>query len=149
MSEINDSQIKELNRVWHSIFVKNLFRTIESKYPNLKSLDNREIGVIARTGHHKNTVIKDVTRESNLPKSSITNVINKLEAKGLILREINPEDKRSFKLVLTSEGEKVLKEHDDFEYELCSTVLAALDSSDERDLFLSLCSKISNNLLDF
>lgn len=149
MCEIKESQIKQLNSVWHSIFVKNLFSNIESNYPNLKSLDNREIGVIARTGHHKNTVIKDVTRESNLPKSSITNVINKLEAKGLILREINPEDKRSFKLVLTSEGEKVLKEHDDFEYELCSTVLAALDSSDERDLFLSLCSKISDNLLDF
>lgn len=43
------------------------------------------------------------------PASSITSIINELEKKGLIVREVHPTDRRQFNLVRTEKGEMTLQ----------------------------------------
>jgi DNA-binding MarR family transcriptional regulator len=55
--------------------------------------------------------------------STLTGVIDRLERRGLIRREVNPRDRRSFVLELSKEGERVARQ-----------VHAAFDALEERVL---------------
>ena len=48
----------------------------------------------------------EVAREFGVPKANVTTVINSLVNQGLIRRYENPDDRRSYLLSLTKDGEK-------------------------------------------
>jgi DNA-binding MarR family transcriptional regulator len=43
-------------------------------------------------------------------KGTLTGIIDRLEQKGLVRREVPPDNRRCFKIVLTPEGERVFEE---------------------------------------
>jgi DNA-binding MarR family transcriptional regulator len=49
-------------------------------------------------------------RTLGAPPSTITNLINDLEKKGLIERQVHPEDRRQHRLIRTAHGEQTLLE---------------------------------------
>jgi DNA-binding MarR family transcriptional regulator len=51
--------------------------------------------------------IADVHRSFGHRRSTLTSILNRLEDRGLIAREIHPEDRRSYLLRLTREGRPV------------------------------------------
>lgn len=52
----------------------------------------------------------DVCRFGSLDPNMASDVVRSLEARGLVLRQEHPNDRRAHRLVLTSEGERVYHE---------------------------------------
>ena len=85
--------------------------------PHIKSLGltMTQFDVIATLGNQLPMSCKELGEKTLVTKGTLTGVLERLEAKGLILRQANSEDARSQLIGLTSEGqsvfEKVFPEH--------------------------------------
>lgn len=53
--------------------------------------------------------IAELVRVFGLKKSTLTSMLNRLDARGLMVRELNPNDRRSFLIGLTTEGRKLAR----------------------------------------
>ena len=104
-----------------------------------------EMGIIHLISEHPDYIMRDIIENLELPASTLTSAVNRLEKRGYLQREIAPQDRRSFRLVLTPLGEKAQERHLASEEILFSTVLACLDTPEERDTFMSLLEKIMYN----
>lgn len=74
-----------------------------------------QFDVIATLGNQLPMTCKELGEKTLVTKGTLTGVLERLEAKGLILRQINSEDARSQLIGLTATGqslfEKVFPEH--------------------------------------
>lgn len=59
------------------------------------------------------STMKDLKEHLSLNASTVSGIIARLETKGLIARLPNPYDKRSTPIVLTSNGNKLIKQTDE------------------------------------
>ncbi len=88
--------------------------------PHIKSLGltMTQFDVIATLGNQLPMSCKELGEKTLVTKGTLTGVLERLEAKGLILRQANSEDARSQLIGLTSDGqsvfEKVFPEHLEF-----------------------------------
>ena len=78
----------------------------------------------------------------SMPKPSVTVYLKKLEADGFVRREIDPEDLRRHRLIVTPKGRKVTARARAILSESFSARLARLTAS-ERDVFQRLLEKLS------
>ena len=69
-----------------------------------------QFDIIATLGNTPGMSYKDLGERTLITKGTMTGVIERLEQKGLVLRTRNADDKRSFFVQLTSEGEAVFNE---------------------------------------
>ncbi|MFC3111088.1 MarR family winged helix-turn-helix transcriptional regulator [Undibacterium arcticum] len=60
--------------------------------------------ILIRLATGKSTTAADFARELYIDAASMTRMIDRLEKRGLLAREPNPDDRRQFKLRLTNEG---------------------------------------------
>jgi DNA-binding MarR family transcriptional regulator len=63
-----------------------------------------EAHVLAQLARHGALPIADLHREFGTKRSTLTNVLDRLEAKRLVRREVNSSDRRSFTIHLTRTG---------------------------------------------
>ena len=63
-----------------------------------------EAHVLAQLGRHGPAPIGDLHREFGHKRSTLTSVIDRLEDRGFVRREINRSDRRSFVIHLTRSG---------------------------------------------
>lgn len=103
------------------------------------------LGRIAKAGTIKmNTLITELP----FHKSHSTRAISQMVEDGLILKEVNPEDKRGYYLSITEKGkikaEKVKQIFTDWE-ELVATVI----TDEERKVIQNITKKIYHLLLDY
>ncbi|CDM70326.1 Hypothetical protein CM240_3209 [Clostridium bornimense] len=137
--------MKELNKLWHSIMSNAKFSEIEERYSLLKQFSTSEISIIRIVSENDDVIIKDIIDALKVPKSTLTSIIDRLERKNIIVRDISVRDRRSYKLKLTKEGVKVQKEHEEFENQCLKKILISLDTNEEREQLLSLLGKINNS----
>lgn len=71
-----------------------------------------QFDIIATLGNTPGMSYKELGERTLITKGTLTGVIERLEQKGLVLRTRNADDKRSFFVQLTREGEDVF--HDTF-----------------------------------
>jgi len=87
------------------------------------------------------TQANEIANEMNVTASRVTNLLNSLEKKSYIKREISKKDRRIIKIILTSQGEKfaqdIQKKYIDFHKDILSNI------SDESQL-KSLLSSLKN-----
>ena len=57
--------------------------------------------------------MKDLKEHLSLNASTVSGIVARLESKGLIARLPNPNDKRSTPIILTSSGNKLIKQTDE------------------------------------
>lgn len=78
-------------------------------------LTSPQFDVIATLGDTQGMSMKDLAAATLVTKGTLTGIVDRLEKKGLLRREIPPENRRSFTIVLTEKGEtlfqKVFPEH--------------------------------------
>lgn len=142
-------QTNKFNEIFHELWKITNFNNYNNKLSLITELNHYELGTIRIISEKENVIIKNIVEELNIPKSTLTKVINDLENKDLIERQINKEDKRSYKLVLTEKGEKIQSIHDNIELTYFTLVLDSLDSDSERECFINLLEKIKNNLKNY
>ena len=92
------------------------------------SVTQAEAHVLAQLARHGPTSMGDLHREFGHKRSTLTSVIDRLESRGLVRREVNPSDRRSFVIHLTRSGksaaQRVIRVLDELEHELSQRVAA-------------------------
>jgi len=65
-----------------------------------------EAHVLAQLDRSGSTAIGTLHHDFGRKRSTLTNVVDRLEQRGCVQRELNPSDRRSFLLHLTPEGQQ-------------------------------------------
>ena len=73
-------------------------------------LTHAQFDIIATLGNTPGMSYKELGERTLITKGTLTGVIERLETKGLVLRERSSDDKRSFFVRLTREGEAVFRD---------------------------------------
>lgn len=113
------------------------------KYKNLTDI---EIGIINILFKNDKVILKEISEELEIPKSTLTSALDRLEKKNYVLRIISSRDRRSYGLKLTKEGEEVHMEYANYEKIFCEKILNAIDEEYEKLMLFKLLNKINNNL---
>ncbi|MDD2886602.1 MAG: MarR family transcriptional regulator [Aliarcobacter sp.] len=88
---------------------------------------------------------KDLALETNYKQSALTLILDKLEAKKLIIREAKENDRRAYLIAITQEGRELEKKVIVLAKELEKRILENI-SENELNVFLNVLDKIFNNL---
>ncbi|MBU3153692.1 MarR family transcriptional regulator [Clostridium estertheticum] len=139
-------QVDELNKLWHFMIVSSNYKDIESKFLRIQGLRNNELTILRIISEKENVIIKDILEVLNVPKSTLTSMIDRLEKRNLIIRTLSNKDRRSYKLELTKEGNMAQEEHSKFEEEVYGKIMISLDTYEDRENLLKLIRKMAYNI---
>jgi MarR family transcriptional regulator, organic hydroperoxide resistance regulator len=78
-------------------------------------------------------------------RSTLTNILDRLERRGLVRREINPHDRRSFVVRPTRGGERAAKKVAEA-FEAVDTKLARTTTAAERQAFYAVLARLEEVL---
>ncbi|HEO8422574.1 MarR family winged helix-turn-helix transcriptional regulator [Niallia sp. FSL W8-0635] len=107
MENQNDLDLR-LFRIWlkaSKAVVTNIQKDIESHKINSENFMILEL--LYSKGPHP---VQKISEVFSIPSGSITYVVDKLEKKGLVERQPNPNDRRASNVVLTKEGRALFDE---------------------------------------
>jgi MarR family transcriptional regulator, 2-MHQ and catechol-resistance regulon repressor len=98
-----------------------------------------QFDVIVTLGNTDGMLMNELALRTLVTKGTLTGIVDRLVDKGLVRREVPPNNRRCFRIVLTSEGDKVFQkvfpEHigylktrfDDLSQDDLDEIVAALD----------------------
>lgn len=90
-----------------------------------------EESIILNIIHEKsNQIMQNIAFETGKNKSVVMRMIDSLENKGLVQREVNPKDRRENLLVLTPLGELIFKKQHKLEMDLANDLLDGIPDED-------------------
>jgi len=113
--------------------------------PSQSNVTRGEMGVLGYLSFHDSAAPSDLAEKFNVTSSRIANTLKALERKGLILRDINPDDRRGIIVTITPAGrafgvERYREAIVDSEHQL--SVLSEV----ERERLASLIEKLARGL---
>jgi DNA-binding MarR family transcriptional regulator len=85
-------------------------------------------------GGYANTP-KEIADLLNVGRTTVTGILDRLEAEQLITRSIDPADRRSFILDLTEKGHELVRQIDDVRQEQLGRALALMDTASVEALY--------------
>jgi DNA-binding MarR family transcriptional regulator len=100
-----------------------------------------EYTVITLVNANPNMTQKQLSQAINVSPPNLATLLDRLEARGLVQRQRNPNDKRSQTLVLTTEGRSLCKKADKTVLELENEATSMLSDAERAEL-LRLLQKI-------
>lgn len=136
-----EKQVAELSKLWHGMLIASDYKNIEQKFSRIQGLSTTEIAVLSLVAQNEEIILKEIVMKLDIPKSTLTNIINRLEKREFINRVISNRDRRSCGLKLTEEGNLAQKEHIEFEKTVYGKIIMALNN-EEREELLELMRKI-------
>lgn len=141
--------VDSFSKVWHKVLKFSYGNQVSEKFKELKQLSHIEISIISLIYNNPDIIIREICDEIDVPKSSMTSMIDRLEKKNYLTRVISKRDRRSFGLKLTKEGMKIQTQHEKYEEEIFNYVINSLDTEEEKETFIKLTDKIANNMKEF
>ncbi|WP_219115056.1 MarR family winged helix-turn-helix transcriptional regulator [Janthinobacterium sp. UMAB-56] len=88
------------------------FERFSGDFVRQYGLTHAQFDIIATLGNTCGMSYKELGQKTLITKGTLTGVVERLEQKGLVVRERCPRDKRSYYVRLSGEGEQVF--HDVF-----------------------------------
>jgi DNA-binding MarR family transcriptional regulator len=146
MKEIKKEHIKLLDNLMHLFYKRINNFNVEMNMQYFQEVTSIEISVLGLVGENPDIILKEISEKLQVPGSTLTNAIDRLEKRNLLTRVISKRDRRSFGLLLTDNGKKVYKEHEKAEQITWNKILSSLDSDEEIELFLNLVKKIAESI---
>jgi DNA-binding MarR family transcriptional regulator len=95
--------IKEL------VLTYQVFTQIGDAHIRQLGLTTSQFDVIATLGNTKGFNFKELGEKTLITKGTLTGVIDRLEKKGLVQRQMDQQDRRVFQVVLTKQGEEIFE----------------------------------------
>ena len=119
----------------------------EKRQRNMADVSPVQIWVVRYLHEHKGEEIcqRDLERDFNVTRSTVTGILQIMEKKGYILRVSVPTDARLKKILLTEKGEELYYKVRDHIHET-ETFLVKGMTEEEVEQLLFLLGKIKNNL---
>ena len=103
--------------------------------PGLTNSETRILFTIHGAARHDRQIrVRDISKELRVSSPTVTQHINSLESRGLVLREQSKDDKREVRLVLTELGEQTLMGHRDVLAQNFRELAATLGEEDAEKL---------------
>ncbi len=91
--------LRELARAYHA------FSAYSAAHVRQLGLTPAQFDVIATLGNTQGMPLSQLAQKTLITKGTLTGIIDRLEAKGFVRREVPAGDRRSFRAVLTPAGE--------------------------------------------
>lgn len=88
---------------------------------------------------------KDLAFETNYKQSALTLILDKLELKGLVVRESKKNDRRAYLIAITPEGKELETVLQNVSNEVEKKILDGISEEQKRE-FISILDKIYKNL---
>lgn len=85
------------------------FATYSERHVRQLGLTPPQFDVIATLGNTEGMSMKEVAERTLVTKGTLTGIIDRLEEKHLVRREVPEDNRRSFTLVLTPKGQQVFE----------------------------------------
>lgn len=79
-----------------------------ARHDELGGLTSRQFIVLAAVKGNSGTSQTDITLATGIDRSTLTDLIGRLNAKGLVIRNRSRTDARSYEVRLSPEGERIL-----------------------------------------
>jgi DNA-binding MarR family transcriptional regulator len=93
------------------------------------NLSAAEINALANLGEGGTLSVRQLSERAGTRASTLTGLLDRLENRGYLVREVDPADRRSFRLPLTENGQEVAARALAAIADLERTALAKLDAS--------------------
>lgn len=132
-------QIALVDEAFHRIWYRVLRQGAAQLDARLK-ISQIEMHIIGMVYEKPNLLLKDIRKRLDLPQTTLSSMIAKLENRKLIKRVINRSDLRSFSLQITEKGRKLIEAHKQKDYEYARNLLMVFDEK-EREQFSRLFYK--------
>lgn len=137
-----EKQVEKFRVLWEEIMVGNKLVVCTDE---LKGTGILDVNILRLLFNNSEIIPKEIASKLNIPNSTLTNAINRLEKKGLVERQLNANDLRSLQLLLTDKGKQAICKHHDAERVLIENIFSIL-SDDESDLLINIFEKIVEKL---
>lgn len=115
--------------------------------PTFEGLSPLDLHIIAFIQAKPDVILKEIRDYLDIPNSTLTGMIDRLEKRGLIERIISSRDRRSYGLKLTEAGAAVRKEQQLIRMQSAANMLKSLDTEEERRAFVNMMNKIGERLV--
>lgn len=96
--------IRELARTFQA------FNAYDDEHVRQMGLTTPQFDVICTLGNTPGMTMGQLAEKTLVTKGTLTGIIDRLERKGLVRREVPPENRRCFMIVLTPEGDRTFEE---------------------------------------
>jgi DNA-binding MarR family transcriptional regulator len=133
--------LERINRLSHRIVRLNE-RFDEKSLHRIKSLSKIEISVLSLLCENPQIIMSNISEQLQVSKSTMTGIVDKLEALGFLQRVINKRDRRSYALEVTDEGKLAQKEHLKLEKETYLQLIEAMRACDVTETYLDQSEKM-------
>lgn len=148
MIEIDQEQIQAFDTLWHKAFHGVFQKVLTTKEDErLQGISTLDLSIISAVARKPDLILKDIRAIVNLPNTTLTSLIDRLENRKLLKRVISTRDRRSYGLELTARGKMIYQAHLEYEQQLFHRILSMLDTHEERATFIRLSQKIIAGLL--
>jgi DNA-binding MarR family transcriptional regulator len=118
------------------------FETWSGTFDGLTKMD---LHILLLVQSRPDIVLGEIRERLDVPNSTLTGVIDRMERHGLVERTMSKRDRRSYGLKLTEKGRAVRVEHDRVLNVIAGRMLATLDE-EERKTFIRQPSKVSDHM---
>lgn len=93
------------------------------------NLSAAEINALANLGEGGTLSVRQLSERTGTRASTLTGLLDRLENRGYLVREVDPADRRSFRLPLTDQGREVAARAHAAITDLERTALSQLDAA--------------------
>ena len=107
----------------------------------LGDLTQAEAHVLAHLDEHGASTVGELHRAFGHRRSTLTGILDRLEQRGLVRRELNPADRRTFTIVPTGAGKKAGRRAQGELQRIEQAALAGISDAD-RDAFWRVLERI-------
>ncbi len=111
----------------------------------LKGTTKIELHILLLVQSQPDIVLGEIRDRLDVPNSTLTGIIDRMEKQGLVRRTISARDRRSYGLEMTEKGREIRKEHDRILFTIVEKMLDTLDEA-ERKAFIALLAKVADNI---
>ena len=116
--------LRELAQAYHA------FAAYSAAHVRQLGLTSAQFDVIATLGNTQGMPLTQLAQKTLITKGTLTGIIDRLEEKGLVCREVPVGDRRSFLAVLTPAGEALFAQVFPAHIAYLSRVFANVDAGD-------------------
>jgi DNA-binding MarR family transcriptional regulator len=104
-----------------------------------------DLHVLAMLAENPGIKLTEICFRLDIPNSTLTSIIDRLEKKNLIIRVLNTSDRRSFGFEITGEGEQIVVEHNRVHALIAARILSFLNETEKESLF-KIFIKVENEI---
>jgi DNA-binding MarR family transcriptional regulator len=143
---VREQEIEKLNRAIHALLLRLNVARLDlwsDKLSGVGYLDLHAMSFIEEKPEHS---IAEMREFLQVPQSTLTSLISRLEQRGAVRRQIHPTDRRSYRIELTPLGQEIQREHHRVERVIMRKILTALPDPTERSEFVRLFLRVASSL---